>query len=480
MPQLNMYRARYKAQLMKSEQSGDGKLMYTSSDDHSSRTAMTVSSISGISLDGDALRLPTPHYPGCDFYPSDFVNGLETAIQTIIRNHTSGALLLVNISNLSMIINAYGHDVSEIVVHDLTKIIASMVEEGDMVQRLQRDQLGIVVVNRYPEDVIRLAERIHNAIQNFGRDHFSTAALHMIGTIGSVCFPTETTSAPDALDKAYAALNGMNILPHRTFEMTRNEAEQCRQQMGLANYLYNAYKEKRLRLAYQPVVNSRTGNIDHYEALLRVVNEVGNISSAGPLIPVAEKMGLIGLIDRIVMEMVIDELRRAPNLHMAFNVSNMTTEDPSWLDQITQMLKDSPEVASRLSVEITETAVHRDLRRSAYFVASLQSLGCMVALDDFGSGYTSFRQLKALSVDMVKIDGAFVKDIANSADDKFFVKTLMDFAKGFGLQTVAEFVENGEIAKILMEMGVDLLQGYYFGKPANNRTWLNEGEYKRN
>ena len=261
--------------------------------------------------------------------------------------------------------------------------------------------------------------------------------------------------------------------------MMRSEADQCRQHMGLANYMYNAYKEKRLRLSYQPIINAKTGGVDHYEALLRMVNQSGKISSAGALIPVAEKMGMITLIDTMVMEMVIDELRRAPQLHLAFNVSNVTTENPGWLDHIMRLLKDSPDVASRLTVEITETAVHRDLRRAAYFVASIQSLGCQVALDDFGSGYTSFRQLKALSVDLVKIDGAFVKDIAQSADNQFFVKTLMQFAHGFGLQTVAEFVESGEIAKLLMEMGVDYLQGYYFGKPENHRSWLNDGEYKK-
>lgn len=421
--------------------------------------------------------MPVPHYPGCDFYPVDFVNGLETSIQGVIREHTAGALMLVSISNLAMIINAYGHDVSEIVVHDLTKIIASMLREGDMVQRLQRDQLGIIIKNAYPEDVDTLAGRIHHAILNFGRDNFSTASLHIIGAIGSVCFPTETTSAHDALDKSYAAVNSIQSLPHRTFEMMRPEAEQCRQQMGLANYMYNAYKEKRLRMAYQPIIDARSGRVAHYEALLRMVNEAGKISSAGALIPVAEKMGIITLIDTMVMELVIEELRQAPTLHLAFNVSNVTTENPAWLDQMNNVLKDAPDIASRITVEITETAVHRDLRRAAYFVASLQSLGCLVALDDFGSGYTSFRQLKALSVDLVKIDGAFVKDIAQSADNQFFVRTLMDFAKGFGLQTVAEFVENGEIAKILMDMGVDYLQGYYFGKPENHRSWLSDGEY---
>lgn len=454
-------------------------MLNTGSDEPTSRPSLLESGNTTFSLGGDDLSLPAPHYPGCDFYPSDFVNGLETSIQTVIREHTAGALLLVSISNLAMIINAYGHDVSEIVVHDLTKIVASMLSEGDMVQRLQRDQLGVITMNSYPEDVATLAGRIHNAILNFGRDNFSTASLHIIGAIGSVCFPMETASAHDALDKAYAAVNSMQSLPHRTFDMMRSEADQCRQQMGLANYMYNAYKEKRLRLAYQPIINAKTGKVDHYEALLRMVNQAGKISSAGALIPIAEKMGMITLIDTMVMEMVIDELKRAANLHLAFNVSNVTTENPAWLDHITSLLKDDADLASRITVEITETAVHRDLRRAAYFVASLQALGCQVALDDFGSGYTSFRQLKALSVDLVKIDGAFVKDIAQSADNQFFVKTLMQFAQGFGLQTVAEFVENGEIAKILMEMGVDYLQGYYFGKPENHRSWLDDGEYKK-
>ncbi len=158
-------------------------------------------------------------------------------------------------------------------------------------------------------------------------------------------------------------------------------------------------------------------------------------------------------------------------------MSNNTTENNIWLERITELLTQTPDIASRLVVELTETAVHRDLRRTAFFVASLQSLGCMVALDDFGSGYTSFRQLKALSVDMVKIDGVFIKDLATSTDSQFFVKTLLDFAKGFGLKTVAEFVENGEITKILMDMGVDYMQGYYLGKPENHRSWLSEGEY---
>lgn len=423
------------------------------------------------------LATESVSYPGSDFYPREFVEALERTIQNVISEHSSGSLLIVSITNLAMIINAYGHDTSEIVMHDLMRKIEGILTGGGGVQRLQRDQIGIIVENAYPEDTGTLANRIHSIIQNFGRDNFSTVSLYIIGAIGSVNFPLESAAAQDALDKAFVAVNSQQGAPHRTYDMTRPEADQCRQQMGLANYLFKAYKEKRLRLAYQPIIESKTGKAAHYEALLRLVNQSGKISSAGPLIPVAEKMGLIDIIDTMVMEMVIQELRTCPNVSLAFNVSNMTTEDSVWLDHLGRLLKETPEIAPRLIVEITETAALRDLRRTAFFVASLQSMGCQVALDDFGSGYTSFRQLKALSVDMVKIDGVFIKDLAQSADNQFFVKTLLDFAQGFGLQTVAEFVENGEITKILMEMGVDYMQGYYFGKPVNHRGWLNEGEY---
>jgi EAL domain-containing protein (putative c-di-GMP-specific phosphodiesterase class I)/GGDEF domain-containing protein len=422
---------------------------------------------------------PAPlSYPGCDFYPQDFIELLDASIQHVIKDHNSGTLMLVSITNLSMIINAYGHDTSEIVIHDLIKMIRGVISEQDVIQRLQRDQLGLILTGSYPEDAASIAARIHNIIQNFGRDSFATASLHLIGVIGSVSFPLETASAHDALDKVYVAVNSIQSTPHRTFEMTRREADHSRQQMGLANYLLKAFKEKRLRLAYQPVIESKTGKTAHYEALLRLVNQSGKISSAGALIPVAEKMGLIDIIDTMVMEMIVEELRHHPDVTLAFNVSNHTTENPVWLESLGQAIKDTPDIASRIIVEITETAVHRDLRRAAFFVASLQSMGCSVALDDFGSGYTSFRQLKALSVDMVKIDGVFVKDLAHSADNQFFVKTLLDFANGFGLQTVAEFVESGEIAKILMGMGVNYMQGYYFGKPENHRKWRSEGEYK--
>lgn len=412
-------------------------------------------------------------------YSTDFAQSLQESIRAHQESHSSGALLLISIDNLAMIINGYGHDVSETVVRALMTQVAEALGPSHRVERLQRDQLAVILENSYPEDTENQGRRIANILQNYGRDNFATASLHIIGTIGAVQFPQESLTAEDALDKAYVALHSSQDGVYRTFDGTRREADLCRQQMGLASYLFSAFKEQRLRLAWQPVIESSTGKISHYEALLRLIGLNGKITSAGALIPVAEKMGLIESIDNMVLEMVVRELRANPDVILAFNVSNVTTGNPAWLEQVHMLLHDTPEIATRMIVEITETAAQRDLRRAAYFVASLQSLGCQVALDDFGSGYTSFRQLKALSVDMVKIDGVFIKDMVQSADNRFFVKTLLDFTRGFGLPSVAEFVENGEIAKVLMEMGVDYLQGFYFGKPENTRRWLSEGEYRR-
>ncbi len=410
-------------------------------------------------------------------HEGEFLGLIDKSIRQCTLSHTSGALLLVHISNLAMVISGYGHDVSETVIHDLISKLRDLLSSLDTVERLQRDQIGIILTNSYPEETERTAQRIIDTLQNYGRDNFATASLHIMGTIGAVHFPSEAQQATDAMDKAYVALYSTQSSLYRTFSASKREADLCRQQMGLASYLYNAYQEQRLRLAWQPILEVATGTIAHYEALLRIKSLNGKISSAGALIPVAEKMGLIETIDIMVLEKVVQELRDSPDISIAFNISNLTTENPIWLEALTNLVEQTPDITSRMMVEITETAVQRDLRRAAYFVASLQSLGCQVALDDFGSGYTSFRQLKALSVDLVKIDGVFIKDIAQNADSRFFVKTLLDFARGFGLKTVAEFVETGEIAKILIDMGVDYLQGYYLGKPENHRRWLKEGEY---
>ncbi|MFZ4540570.1 MAG: EAL domain-containing protein [Rickettsiales bacterium] len=403
-------------------------------------------------------------------YPQPFIDALAKLESTARSTQEQAALVLLAIDNLSMIMSGYSMAVAEAVMAELYQLIHEKAGVKSSVTRVQRDQFGILMPNTNDSAAERWCEEIEEAIRAFSYTS-RYGELHCLISTSYQIVPDAVSQPEEILGRALV------ILTENTgSDLTNDDHSGAgqREEMGIANYLGQAVKEGRIRLAYQPVIDSRTGKTAHYEALLRLSGEDGHITSAGALIPIAERMGFIPMIDRIVLEKVINELRLDSDVCIAVNVSNLTIQDSSWLTSLTEHLSKTPEIAPRLTVEITETAVHGDLKHSARFCAEVQALGCMIALDDFGSGYTSFRQLKALSIDFVKIDGTFIRDLTDNADSRLFVKILLDFTKGFGLKSVAEFVETGEVAKMLMDLGVDYLQGYYFGKPSNTRPWVKE------
>ncbi len=417
-------------------------------------------------------------------YPALFVQSLDTALDTATqRGDETGALIIVSIDNLAMIVSGYGHDKAEMILNDACAAIREEMGPQNQLYRIQRDQFAVICPDITKESLIELNRKLLNMLKRFGRERSNTP-LHIVASTSCIAFAEceheseQPLSATDIIDSGYINLRGNHDRIGYYPDGRRGESsEDSLQQMEMANYLHDAIFDDRLRLAYQPIINASNGEISHYECLLRLVGDDGSLTSAGALIPVAERMGLIDIIDQMVLEMVVEDLLRHPEVHLAFNISNLTTNDMDWLDTFIRVLEATPEIAPRLMVEITETAAQRDLKDAAYFVAAIQALGCRVALDDFGTGYTSFRQLKALSCDLIKIDGTFIRDLEANADNKFFVKTLLDFIHGFGLEAVAECVETGESAKILMDLGVHYMQGYYFGKPMNYRVWLDNGAY---
>jgi EAL domain-containing protein (putative c-di-GMP-specific phosphodiesterase class I) len=209
-----------------------------------------------------------------------------------------------------------------------------------------------------------------------------------------------------------------------------------------------------------------------HEALLRMKSPDGSVLAAGAFMPMIEKLGLTREVDRYVLEMAVDTLQRHPALQLAINVSALTATDRSWLRLLIALLRGESRVAERLTVEITETVALQDIEESAHFVAKVRDLGCQVALDDFGAGYTTFRHLKALDVNKVKIDGSFVKDVADNPHNQLFIQSLLGLAKGLAVETVAECVEHERDARLLADHGVDYLQGYFFGRPDIAPTWL--------
>jgi EAL domain-containing protein (putative c-di-GMP-specific phosphodiesterase class I) len=218
-------------------------------------------------------------------------------------------------------------------------------------------------------------------------------------------------------------------------------------------------------------VEARTRNAAFHECLVRMEGSDGQVLAAPDIVPVAERLGLIRLVDHRVLELVIAELAATPDIQLSLNISPETTMDPDWWTSIESLMHAHPGAGERLIVEITETVAIQDVDDVRGFVARLKNFGSRIAIDDFGAGHTSFRNLRKLGVDIVKIDGAFVQNIVHSADDRAFVQTLIDLARRLKIKTVAEWVQDDESAVLLRDWGCDYIQGRLVGLASPKRRW---------
>lgn len=244
------------------------------------------------------------------------------------------------------------------------------------------------------------------------------------------------------------------------------DLEYIRRQNINLNILRKALFKNQACFFYQPVVNSVTKEIEYYEGLLRIPTGDGDYISAGPIIQDAEGKGIVNIVDIAVIEMAISELRQNLDLKLSVNISNVGILNKKLLQRIKKLLQYSDvEVASRLIIEITETALNRDVAVTREFIDILHSYGCQVALDDFGSGFTSFKQLLNLPIDIIKIDGSYIRDILENQHHRFFVEALINLSRDLKIKTVAEFVENQQIADCLTKMHIDNMQGNFFSAP---------------
>ena len=241
---------------------------------------------------------------------------------------------------------------------------------------------------------------------------------------------------------------------------------------AMCTRVQTALRQNRLFFAFQPVVCAATGETDYFECLLRMRDVRGNIIPGSEFITPIEQLGLIGFIDDYVLELTVRELASHPEVRLGLNISGLTACIGPWLQSLVSALQYRPDVARRLIVEITETAALSDLHESSRFVDTLRRMGCRVALDDFGVGHTSWRYLEALSVDTVKIDRSFVRNLADSHERRVLLRDLLGPISGLGCVTVAEGVENAADEEVARAEGFGYLQGYHLGTPTIERAWL--------
>ena len=397
------------------------------------------------------------------------------------RYRIPGAYLVVGIDKLTSIEQAFGPAAADALIVGVGQRIEACLRASDIIGRLGGDRFGIVL-SGCPEGSIGIAAG--KILQAVRQTPIMTPSgpVHATVSIGGVPFGDHGGTAAEMMGRADVALqdakrSGRNCFVR--FVESEEQREERRRAAILSEEVQSALKTGRLILAYQPVVDSRTHAVNHYECLLRLRLETGTIIAAGAFIPVVERSGLMRLIDRRALDLALSDLIRHPDISLAINISAVTASDSSWLRQLSAAVKNHPDIAPRLHVELTETIALENIEETARFVSALRDLGVRVALDDFGAGFTSFRNLRALAVDTVKIDGSFVKNLADNVDNQVFVRTLMGLADSFGLSTIAEGVETAADAAHLAERGVAFLQGYYFGRPSVERPWLAESREAR-
>ncbi|MCK5926286.1 MAG: EAL domain-containing protein, partial [Methylococcales bacterium] len=222
-------------------------------------------------------------------------------------------------------------------------------------------------------------------------------------------------------------------------------------------------------LFYQPIMEIKTNTITHYECLIRMVGENGELIMPDEFIGVAEKVGIIDKIDRWVIKASIQQhirLReRGENYKISINLSGLSFNDVSIFDTISEQLTHNNVDPEQIIFEITETSAVSNFIAAQCLIQKIKKLGCAFALDDFGVGFSSFYYLKHLSADYVKIDGAFIRQIDNNSEDRIFTKALTEVSQALGKKVIAEFVENEAILAILKDFGIEYAQGYLIGKP---------------
>ncbi len=233
-----------------------------------------------------------------------------------------------------------------------------------------------------------------------------------------------------------------------------------------------ALDEKRTMLAFQPIVQARMPKrAAFYEGLMRIMDHTGRIIPAGEFMDAVETTELGRRIDCRALEMGLATLTQEPAIRLSINMSARSIGYPDWLATLERGLRHSPDIAERLILEITESSAMTMPDLVTMFMQDMQERGICFALDDFGAGYTAFRYLKDFYFDIVKIDGSFIRNIGAEPDNQILVQALVSIARHFDMFTVAEFVETAEDARLLVDLGVDCLQGYYFGAPSTQAPW---------
>ncbi len=401
-------------------------------------------------------------------------------IETLLRDlngamQTRGScgFLLISIENLAWLNEGYGFGVGDEVLSAVAKRLRGLMRGEDSLGRYSGNKFGVVLKKCTPEELAVAAERLLIGVRS-ELVETSRGPVAAGISIGGITAPRHASTVEEVLARAHDALAAAKATRQGSFVSYQPNPEReamRRDSRRATDEIVSALNERRIALAFEPIADAKSRVPAFYESLMRVYRPDGSEIPTQHLVTVAERLGLIRLLDHRVFEAAVAELAAAPNLSLSINVSPASIGDSEWWRGLQAQLRVHPGAAQRLIVEITETAAIHDLRETRGFVSRVKDLGCRIAIDDFGAGYTSFRNLRELGVDIVKIDGSFVRNVIQSSDDRAFVQTLLELAQRLGLKTVAEWVQDEPSAVLLRDWGCDYLQGEWIGRASRDRAW---------
>ena len=402
-----------------------------------------------------------------------FTEELEKFVLRKRRGDTNhSALLYIDLDNFKYINDTMGHLAGDQLIVEAGSLLKSRTRDTDVLARLGGDEFAILL---YRADPLKLED----VAESF-RKQFEEYIFKFDGQIVDVGCSIGATVLDESIDSKEQLLAKADFACHEAKRLGRNQihvyvpeddagVSSMSNDIGWTRRIKHALENDRFVLAQQPIYNIGTGENNYYEILIRMLDENDNLIMPSGFLPAAERFSLMTQIDAWVirhsMKYMETQSQVGNDIRLSINLSASSVEDENILNLIRDSINEFNINPANLIFEVTETIAMGNLQKASSMLRHLQELGCKTALDDFGIGYSSFAYLKDLPVDVVKIDGSFVRDIATDSLHHAMVRSINDIAHEMGKQTVAEFVENQSALAILSNLKVDFGQGYHLGKP---------------
>lgn len=402
-----------------------------------------------------------------------FEQRLERALAYTRVHGFRHTLCYLDMDQFKIVNDTVGHRAGDELLRHIAMLLKSATRSGDTLARLGGDEFGLLLENCPLDRARSVAEKLITSISEY-RFSWDKRLFEVGISIGLVEIGPDADSVAQLMTRAdiacYAAKDAGRNRIH-AFHEQDNALLQRHSELLQAASLRDALENNRFRLYCQPIrrLSRLSGPPEHYEILLRLLDTNGNLIMPGAFIPAAERFGLMIDVDKWVIRNVIASyetlFEHNRDVGFAINLSGNSLNDESLRDYVYEQIENSSIRPDQLCFEITETAAVRNLTQAIWFMNEVRKLGCRFALDDFGSGLSSFAYLKYFSTDYLKIDGSFVRDMLDDNNDRILVSAINEIGHAMGVETIAECAESNAVVRELRKMKVDYVQGSAIGKP---------------